>query len=267
MIQISTSASSLQLNNRAVVQRRQSSAAPAGAFGGGTSRRFVRRGGKPPRVGSPRSREVDGPNLRFVLHRIREAWGGKDGEPKFAGPVEVDETYMGGKRKNMSNAKRATLEGRGAVGKTAVVGAKDRATKQVAARVVESTDKPTLQGFVGEHAAPGATVYTDEAAAYEGIPYHHETVKHSVAEYVRGMAHTNGMESFWSMLKRVHTGTFHKMSPKHLGRYVRQFAGKHNLREEDTLDIMRHVAAALIGKRLMYSKLIADNGLSSGARG
>ena len=81
------------------------------------------------------------------------------------------------------------------------------------------------------------------------------------------MAHTNGMESFWSMLKRAHTGTFHKMSPKHLDRYVRQFAGKHNLREEDTLDIMRHVAAALIGKRLMYSKLIADNGLSSGARG
>ena len=173
----------------------------------------------------------------------------------------------GRQAQNMSNAKRATLEGRGAVGKTAVVGAKDRATKQVAARVVESTDKPTLQGFVGEHAAPGATVYTDEAAAYEGIPYHHETVKHSVAEYVRGMAHTNGMESFWSMLKRAHTGTFHKMSPKHLDRYVRQFAGKHNLREEDTLDIMRHVAAALIGKRLMYSKLIADNGLSSGARG
>ena len=153
---------------------------------------------------------VSQPTAWFVLHRIREAWGGRDGEPKFAGPVEVDETYMGGKRKNMSNAKRATLEGRGAVGKTAVVGAKDRATKQVAARVVESTDKPTLQGFVGEHAAPGATVYTGEAAAYEGIPYHHETVKHSVAEYVRGMAHTNGMESFWSMLKRAHTGTFHK---------------------------------------------------------
>ena len=137
----------------------------------------------------------------------------------------------------MSNAKRKELAGtgRGAVGKTAIVGAKDRATNQVSARVVESTDKPTLQGFVGEHTAPGATVYTDEAAAYEGMPFDHEAVKHSVAEYVRGMAHTNGMESFWSMLKRAHTGTFHKMSPKHLNRYVQEFAGKHNVRESDTL--------------------------------
>ncbi len=75
------------------------------------------------------------------------------------------------------------------------------------------------------------------------------------------------MESFWSMLKRAHTGTFHKMSPKHLDRYVRQFAGKHNLREEDTIDIMRNVVAGLIGRRLMYRQLITDNGLDSGARG
>ena len=209
---------------------------------------------------------VSQPTAWFMLHRIREAWGGSDGGPKFAGPVEVDETYMGGKRKNISNAKRATLEGRGAVGKTAVVGAKDRATNQVRATVVESTDKATIHGFVAEHTDPEAMVYSDEAAVYASLPNPHEAVKHSVAEYVRDQAHTNGVESFWSMLKRAHTGTFHKMSPKHLDRYVRQFAGKHNLREEDTLDIMRHVAAALIGKRLMYANLIADNGLPSGAR-
>ena len=89
----------------------------------------------------------------FMLHRIREAWMPKVGGGKpYDGPVEVDETYMGGKRKNMPNAKRKELvgTGRGAVGKTAVVGAKDRATNQVSARVVESTDKPTLQGFVVE---------------------------------------------------------------------------------------------------------------------
>ena len=74
-------------------------------------------------------------------------------------------------------------------------------------QVVESTDKPTLQGFVVEHTAPGTTVYSDEASAYEGLPFEHESVKHSVAEYVRGMARTNGMESFWSMLKRAHMGT------------------------------------------------------------
>ena len=202
----------------------------------------------------------------FMLHRIREAWAAKPGGPKFSGPVEVDETYMGGKRKNMSNAKRATLTGRGAVGKTAVVGAKDRATKRVAAKVVERTDKPTLHGFVAAHADPDTTIYTDDALVYETLPFDHEAVRHSVAEYVRDKAHTNGIESFWAMLKRAHTGTFHKMSPKHLNRYVQGFAGKHNIREEDTIAQMVAVAAGLIGKRLMYRQLIADNGLPSGAR-
>ena len=106
----------------------------------------------------------------FMLHRLRKAAEASNGA--FTGPVECDETYMGGKRANMSNAKRKELAGtgRGAVGKTAAVGAKDRATKQVRAQVVESTDKPTLQGFVVENTVPGATVYTDEASAYEGLP-------------------------------------------------------------------------------------------------
>ena len=169
----------------------------------------------------------------------------------------------------MSNAKRKELEGtgRGAVGKTAVVGAKDRASNCISAQVVESTDSDTLQGFVRRHAGDGATVYTDDAAAYKGmVDIKHESVKHSVNEYVRDMAHTNGIESFWAMLKRAHKGTFHKLSPKHLHRYVNGFAGKHNLRELDTTAQMVVVAAGLIGKRLMYSQLIADNGLDSGAR-
>ena len=204
----------------------------------------------------------------FMLHRIRQAWNTRNDGEQFSGPVEVDETYMGGKRANMSNAKRKELAGtgRGAVGKVAIVGAKDRASNRVVAKVVESTDKPTLQGFVVKHTAPGATVYSDEASAYEGIPFEHESVKHSVAEYVRGMAHTNGVESFWSMLKRAHKGTFHKMSPKHLNRYVQEFAGKHNIREMDTAAQMTAVAAGLVGKRLMYRDLIAPNGLPSGAR-
>ena len=187
---------------------------------------------------------------------------------KFAGPVEVDETYMGGKRKNMSKAKRKALAGagRGAVGKTAVVGAKDRATKHVRAKVVEHTDKPTLQGFVIQNAVPSATVYTDEARAYEELPFAHESVKHSVSEYVRGMAHVNGMESFWSMLKRAHTGTYHKMSPKHLDRYVTEFEGRHNIRDHDTIDQMGTLVRGLEGKRLTYRDLTVDNGLDSGAR-
>ena len=218
-----------------------------------------------------RDLKVSQPAAWFMLHRIREAWMPKEGDgTPFDGPVEVDETYFGGKRKNMSNAKRKELAeegaGRGAVGKTAVVGAKDRATNHVSARVVTNTDKPTLQGFVIEHTAHGATVYTDEAAAYEGLPFGHEAVKHSVAEYVRGMAHTNGIESFWAMLKRSHTGTFHKISPKHLDRYVQEFAGKHNVRPLDTLDQMRGLVSRLMGRNLGYRNLVADNGLPSGAR-
>ena len=153
----------------------------------------------------------------FMLHRLRDAWSDSSAAP-FSGPVEADETYIGGKRKNMPKAKRKTLEGRGAVGKAVVVGAKDRETNQVAARTVESTDGPTLKGFVGEHAAPGAKVFTDEASAYAGMPFEHESVNHGVGEYVRGMAHVNGMESFWSLLKRGYHGTYHHMSPKHLDR-------------------------------------------------
>ena len=92
-------------------------------------------------------------------------------------------------------------------------------------------------------------------------------VKHSVSEYVRGMAHTNGAESFWSMLKRAHMGTFHKMSPKHLHRYLDEFAGRQNVRENDTIDQLGAMVEGMEGKRLRYDELIAPNGLESGARG
>ena len=209
---------------------------------------------------------VSQPTAWFMLHRIREGWKRSEAGGSFSGPVEVDETYMGGKRRNMSNSKREELTGRGPAGKTAVVGAKDRESNRVAAKVVTSTDKDTLQGFVKDHAAVGATVYTDDAAAYDSLPFDHEAVKHSVSEYVRGQAHTNGIESFWAVLKRAHKGVFHKISPKHLNRYVTEFAGKQNVRKLDTLAQMAALAAGLAGKRLMRRDLIADNGLPSGAR-
>ena len=210
---------------------------------------------------------VSQPTAWFMLHRIREAWGDVDGEP-FDGPVEFDETYFGGKRRNMSNAKRKELSGmgRGAVGKVAVVGAKDRATNKVSAKVIDNADTETLHDFVADNTDPDAVVYTDDAAAYNGIPNPHQSVKHSVSEYVKGMAHTNGIESFWAMLKRAHKGTFHKISEKHLQRYVSEFAGKHNVRDSDTLVQMRDTVARLVGRNLLHRDLIADNGLSSGAR-
>ena len=198
----------------------------------------------------------------FMLHRIREAWRSADGH-RFSGPVEVDESYFGGKERNKHERKKLHA-GRGPVGKTAVIGAKDRKTNRVTARVIEQTDAPTLQGFIADHTAPDAMVYTDDHGGYEGIP-NHETVRHSVGEYVSNQAHTNGIESFWSALKRAHKGTFHKLSPKHLQRYVTEFAGKHNVRESDTQAQMIALAVGLVGKRLLYRDLIAKNGLPSGA--
>ena len=118
----------------------------------------------------------------FLAQRLRAALS--EDAKLFAGPVEVDETYFGGKRKNMPKHKREQLTGRGAVGKTAVVGAKDRETNQVAATVIQSTDADTLQGFVKDHADSEATVYTDDATAYT-LPFEHDTVKHSLSSTSR----------------------------------------------------------------------------------
>ncbi len=148
-----------------------------------------------------------------MLHRIREVWKAPSGK-SFAGPVEVDESYFGGKRRNMRASKRKALTGRGPSGKTAVVGMKDRQTNKVRAKVVKSTDAPTLQGFVLDNSAPDAKVYTDDALAYSGLTRDREAVKHSVGEYVRGMAHTNGIESFWATLSasQVSVGDYHWFS-------------------------------------------------------
>ena len=190
----------------------------------------------------------------FMAHRLREAL--KEEGTLFAGPVEIDETFVGGKEKN-KHASKKLRAGRGTVGKATVVGAKDRTTNRVSAAVVDGTDAKTLQGFVGENAAPGATVYTDDHGGYQGMPFDHETVKHSVSEYVNGMAHTNGIESFWALLKRGYHGTYHHMSEKHLGRYVGEFAGRHNDRPADTIDQMQTMARNMNGKRLRYQDLTA----------
>ena len=196
----------------------------------------------------------------FMMHRLRDAWD-QSGLEAFMGPVEADETYIGGKRKNMSNSKRKELKdaGRGPVGKEAVVGVRDRATNQVRATVVPETDAAHVAGFVASQTEEGAKVYTDEAKVYNALKplYDHEAVNHSTSEYVRDMAHTNGMESFWANMKRGYIGIFHYMSPKHLQRYVNEFAGKHNVRGKDTIDQMQNVAAAMTGKRLMYRDLIS----------
>ena len=182
----------------------------------------------------------------FMLHRIREAFA--EIATEFEGPVEVDETNVGGKRGNKPLSVRRELTGRGPVDMTKVIGMKDRKTNRVVVKVIDDGSAASLHAFVNAHRQKGARVYTDDARGYIGLD-NHESVNHTVGEYVREMAHTNGIESFWSMLKRGYTGVYHRMSVKHLERYAVQFAGRHNVRDMDTVDQMQHVMAGLVGRR------------------
>ena len=202
-----------------------------------------------------RDLEVTQKTAWHLAHRIRQSFD--VGEQPFRGPVEADETYVGGKAKNMHAARRRELRGRGGVDKVAVAGVKDRASNHVSAAVVPDTKAVTLLPFLQGHTAPGAMVYTDDSGSYNRLPAaRHESVNHSAGEYVRGQAHTNGIESFWAMLKRGFVGVYHQMSPEHLNRYVSEFEGRHNQREADTIDQMASMVRGLDGKRLKYADLI-----------
>ena len=192
----------------------------------------------------------------FLMQRIRE--GFIEGRDKpFPGPVEADETAAGGKRKNISKAKRQSNSLGAVLSARPRPGVKDRPSKRVSAAVVERTDAKTLQKFVTDRTEETATVYTDDASAHTGITREHEAVRHSVGEYVRGEASTNGMEAFWSLFKRGYHGTFHHLSEKHLDRYVQEFAERNNIRDLDTLDQMAVPARGFVGKRIRYANLVA----------
>ncbi|MCY4555375.1 MAG: transposase [Chloroflexi bacterium] len=132
---------------------------------------------------------------------------------------------------------------------------------------VPATDRATFIPFVSQHVESGVRVFsTDEAQAYVGIALEHETVHHKAGEYVCGDITTNGIKRLWALLKRAHKGIFHKLSPKHVRRYVRELTDRQNHRGLPVLKRMAELAAAMDGKRLTYRALTADNGLPSGAR-
>lgn len=183
----------------------------------------------------------------FILHRIREGLlGSDDDDDPFTKAVEADETFVGGYVKG----------GQGGKGKAVVAGVKERGSKRIRAGVVPDRTKRTLHWLIADNVDPSATVYTDEASAYKGIPNPHEWVNHSAGQYVDGMASTNGIESFWCTLKKAYHGTYHWVSHKHLDRYVGQFTAKHNMRDSGTEDQMEAVIAGMVGRRVRYRDLV-----------
>lgn len=198
----------------------------------------------------------------FLMQRIREGFmGDDDPPPPMRGGVEVDETYIGGIRRFMhADRRKAQPGGGGVAGKKPVVGLKERRTRRIVARVTPDAKAHSIWPLVREHVRRGSTIYTDQAPVYKSARrrgYRHGFVDHLAGEYVKGEAHTQGIDSFWSMFKRGYRGTYHRLSDKHLNRYIQEFVGRHNVRDRDTVEQMCLLARGMIGRRLRYRDLIA----------
>src|SRR5438034_573918 len=192
----------------------------------------------------------------FMNHRIRLAMHSGTFE-KLSGEVEVDETFIGGKARNMHIAQRKRrITGTGGKDKTAVVGFVERGGK-VQTVVVENRKKKTLQKEVKERVEAGSALYTDELLSYEGLEgqYAHKVINHAIA-YVDGKVHTNTLENFWSLLKRGLHGTYVSVEPFHLFRYLDEQAFRYNNRKPgDDFDRFKLALSQIVGKRLTYRHL------------
>ncbi len=200
----------------------------------------------------------------FMAHRLRESCVSNG---MLSGTVEVDETYVGGIARNMhAKAKKKANIGTGGKGKSIVMGLKSR-EGEVRAQVIAGTESNELHSVIEKNVATGSTVYTDEHKGYSGMEFKHDKVNHSEKVYVKGDVHTNGIESFWAIIKRAHMGTFHQWSKKHLFRYVNEFSFKANTNGLPAFDkagndcgitTVRAHMAGMEGRRLTYKQLIGD---------
>ena len=198
----------------------------------------------------------------FMLHRIRLAMRDDFFGSKLGGEVEVDETFIGGKARNMHVSERKRrITGTGGKDKTAVVGILERGGK-VRASVIPNRRRKVLQEEIRKHVTAGAALYTDALMSYEGLAgeYAHQVVDHAT-QYVDGRVHTNGLENFWSLLKRGISGTYVSVEPFHLFRYLDEqmfrFNNRKDLDDKGRFDL---TVSQLVGKRLTYAELTGKAG-------
>jgi transposase-like protein len=193
-----------------------------------------------------------------MLHRVRLAMQTKSFH-KLSGEIEVDETFIGGKAKNMHKSKRK-IRGSGGVGKIIVQGVLKRGG-EVRCHIAPNQGRRAMQSPVRQHVEPGSSIYTDQLGSYQTLSdeYEHKVVNHLVS-YVEGRVHTNGIENFWSLLKRTIGGTYVSISPQHLDRYLDEQTFRYNKRKGSDATRFLEALWSVTGKRLMYRELIASAG-------
>ena len=191
----------------------------------------------------------------YLLHRLREACDIKS--PPLEGEVEVDEAYLGGIERNKHGAKKLRV-GRGTAGKTPVIGLRERGGRLKAMQITDTTT-PTVERHVLEAVRKGSALYTDEHSAYRNMNehYYHEFVNHGAGQYIKGEAHTNGIESVWAVLKRGYNGVYHHWSKKHTQRYINEFVFRFNEGSEmyHTLDRLDQILINAVDKKMTYREL------------